>query len=84
MKKFKIYLFALNILALLLISMPTTSSQNIKSFEVSALMSSGPAGQTPRKPQAKFNRVENSISNSYIVVLNDDVVSPGASLDVRR
>ena len=83
MKKFKIYLVALSIFALLLFSMPTTSSQNISS-EFSPLTTSSPTAQTPRKPQAKFNRVENPISNRYIVVLNDDVVSPGASLNVRR
>lgn len=83
MKKFKIYLIALGILALLLFSIPTTSSQNINS-EFPPLTTASPASQAPRKPQAKFNRVKNPISNSYIVVLNDDVVSPGASLDVRR
>lgn len=69
MKKFKIHLVALSIVALLLFSMPITSSQNIK---------------TPRKPQAKFNRLENPILNRYIVVLKDDIVSRGASLNVRR
>ena len=84
MKKFKIYLVALSIFALLLFSMPTTSSQTIISSESSPLTTASSAAQTPRKPQAKFNRVENPISNRYIVVLNDDVVSPGASLNVRR
>src|ERR1044071_1124267 len=79
MKKFRIYLVALSILALLLFSIPATSSKNI-----SPLTTSNPAAQTPRKPKAKFNRVENPFSNRYIVVLNDDVVSPGASLDLRR
>ena len=79
MKKFNIYLVALSIFAL---SMPTASSQNIISSRFSPLTS--PAAQTRRKPQAKFNRVKNPISNSYIVVLNDDVVSAGASLTVRR
>jgi subtilisin family serine protease len=83
MKTFKVSIIALGLLALLLLSIPTTSSQNI-SREFSPLTTSSPATQTPRKPKAKFNRVENPISNSYIVVLNDDVVSPGASLNVRR
>ena len=83
MKKFKIYLVALSICALLLLSMPTTSSQNLSS-EFSPLTTANPAAQIPQKPQAKFNRVENPITNRYIVVLNDDVVSPGASLNVRR
>ena len=83
MKKFRIYLFALSILSLLLFSLPTTSSKNI-SPEFSPLTTASPAAQTRRKPKAKFNRVKNRISNSYIVVLNDDVVSPGASLNVRR
>ena len=83
MKKFKISLVALGILALLLLSMPTTSSQNI-SPEFPPLTTASQAAQTRWKPQAKFNRVKNPVSNSYIVVLNDDVVSPGASLNVRR
>ena len=84
MKKFKISLVALSIFALLLVSMPTTSSQNINDSEVSPLTSSSSAAQTPRKPKAKLIRVENPIFNRYIVVLNEDVVSPGASLNVRR
>ena len=83
MKKFNIYLVALGILALLLFSIPTTSNKNI-SPEFSPLTTASSAAQTRRKPQAKFNRVKSPISNSYIVVLNDDVVSPGASLNVRR
>jgi hypothetical protein len=78
MKKFRIYFIALSIFVLLLLSMPTTSSKNIIS---STILS--PAAQMPRKPKAKFNKVENAFSNRYIVVLND-VVSPGASLNVRR
>src|SRR5215510_8013053 len=81
MKKFRIYLVALSIFPLLLFSMTTTSSKNIIS---SPFTTPGPAAQTPRKPKAKFNRVENPVSNRYIVVLNDDVVSPGASLNVRH
>ena len=81
MKRFKIYLFAFSVLGLLVFSIPTTSSKNINP-RFSPLAS--PAAQTRRKPQAKFNRVQNPIFNSYIVVLKDDVVSPGASLNVRR
>ena len=83
MKKFKIYLLALSVFGFLLFSMPTTSSKNI-SPEFSPFMTANSAAQTPRKPKAKFNKVENPISNKYIVVLNDDVVSPGASLNARR
>ena len=83
MKKFKIYLVALSMVALLLFSMPTTSSQNMSS-EFSALTTSSPAAQTPRKPQAKFNKVAKPIPNNYIVVLNDDAVSRTATADVRR
>ena len=79
MKKIRNYLVALSIFGVLLLSMPTTSSKNIISSTTP-----NPAAQTPRKPKAKFNRVENPFSNRYIVVLNDDVVSPGASLNVRR
>ena len=84
--------FAVSIVILALVVLPsTTSSQNERSSvgqkispEFSPLTTASSAAQTPRKPQAKFNRVENPISNRYIVVLNDDVVSPGASLNVRR
>src|SRR5690349_9301134 len=79
MKKIRIYLVALSIFGALLLSMPTTSSKNI--FRPTT---SSPAAQTPRKPKAKFNKVENAFANRYIVVLNDDVVSRGASLGVRR
>jgi subtilisin family serine protease len=83
MKQFKISLVALSIFALLLLSMSTASSQNTIS-KFSRLTTSGPTAQTQWKPKAKFNRVPNSFPNRYIVVLNDDVVSPGASLNVRR
>jgi subtilisin family serine protease len=84
MKQFKLYLVALSTLTLMLFSIPTTSSKNIKTSEPSPLTTASPSGQTPRKPKEKFNRVENPFFNRYIVVLNDDVVSPGASLKVRR
>ena len=84
MKKFKIYLVALTILTLLTFSMRTTSSQNIRGSEFSPLTTSGPAAQTSRKPQAKFNKVAKPIPNNYIVVLNDDAVSRTANADVRR
>lgn len=78
--------FAISIVLLALVALPSTTSSHNQQFspEFFPQRTSGPEVQTPRKPQAKFNRVENPISNKYIVVLNDDVVSPGASLNVRR
>lgn len=35
-------------------------------------------------PQSKFAKTPNAVPNSYIVVLNDDVVSPRSSLEARR
>lgn len=40
--------------------------------------------QGPLKPASKFVKSKNPIANRYIVVLNDDVVSDSASLEVRR
>jgi hypothetical protein len=40
--------------------------------------------QGPSKPASKFLKAKNPIANRYIVVLNDDVVSDKASLEVRR
>jgi len=43
-----------------------------------------PVEQRPLIPRTKFVKVQNPIPNKYIVVLNDDVVSSDAPLDVRR
>src|SRR5687768_9815666 len=40
--------------------------------------------QGPSKPASKFVRAKNPAANRYIVVLNDDVVSDNAPLEVRR
>ena len=40
--------------------------------------------QGPSKPASKFVKATNPIANRYIVVLNDDVVSDEAPLQVRR
>jgi hypothetical protein len=40
--------------------------------------------QGPSKPASKFVKAKNPIANRYIVVLNDDVVSDNAPLEVRR
>ena len=40
--------------------------------------------QDSSKPKSKFVKAKNPIPNHYIVVLNDDVVSDNASLEVRR
>ena len=78
--------FAISIVLLALVVLPSTTSSQNQQFPPESFpqRTSRPEVQTPRKPQAKFNKVENPISNRYIVVLNDDVVSPGASLNVRR
>ena len=84
MKTFKILLVPFSILAVLFLSIPTTSSKNMKTSASPSFTPFSRAAQTPRKPKAKFNRVEDPFFNRYIVVLNEDVVSPGASLNVRR
>jgi hypothetical protein len=40
--------------------------------------------QDPSKPASKFVKAKNPIANRYIVVLNDNVVSDSAPLEVRR
>src|SRR5215207_5234717 len=40
--------------------------------------------QGPSKPASKFLKAKNPVANRYIVVLNDDVVSDNAPLEVRR
>ena len=45
---------------------------------------SRPEQQGSSKPAGKFFKAKNPIANRYIVVLNDDVVSDNASLEVRR
>lgn len=79
--------FAISLVILALVSLPsTTSSQNQEnSPEFSPQRSSRP--ETPQGsggPQTKFRKTSPAIPNSYIVVLNDDVVSFGASVNVRR
>lgn len=77
---------AVSIVLLALVALPSTTSSQKQQFppEFFPQRTSRPEAQTPGKPQAKFNRVEKPISNKYIVVLDDDVVSPHASLNVRR
>jgi subtilisin family serine protease len=84
MQRLKTYGISFVVVALLVFPLTTSSKNQEPRPGFSPLTTSSPAAQTPRKPQAKFNRVQNPIFNSYIVVLNDDVVSPGASLNVRR
>ena len=83
MKKFKSYLVALSIFVLLLFSMPTTSSQNISSeFSPAYDYQFSGANDGNHKPNSIESRTPFPIATS--VVLNDDVVSPEASLNVRR
>lgn len=85
MKRIKNYFVAVSIVALVLLPLPTSAQTQEYPAEFSPLRTARPTpSQTSLEPQAKFNRVKNSIPNSYIVVLNDNVVSNKASLDVRR
>ena len=69
MKRIKVYLIGLSLLALPLFPFATSAQR----------------GTLPPQPaQAKFRKVPNAISNNYIVVLNDAAVSQTASASARR
>ncbi len=70
MKRIKEYLVGLSIIAFLLLPISISGQRTTLPPQSST--------------QAKFRKSSNPIPNKYIVVLNDDVVSPGASLNVRR
>src|SRR5687768_8581332 len=72
MKRIKEYLVGLSIFALLLFP-----------ISISGQRTTLPP-QSSQAAQAKFRKSRNAISNKYIVVLNDDVVSRTATADVRR
>ena len=63
----------LSLTIVILVLSSTTSSQTQE-----------PQQQGPSKPASKFLKSNNPIANRYIVVLNDDVVSDSAPLEVRR
>jgi len=63
----------------------TATSQTQDPPDSSPQKTSRPApSQAPSTPPTKFRRAKKPIPNRYIVVLNDDVVSDDAPLEVRR
>lgn len=94
MKRIKSYFVALSVFALALFAMSVPRSTIGQSTEgdrinyppeLSPLVASRPRKtQRPLVPTTKFVKSQNAIPNRYIVVLNDDVVSNDAPLDVRR
>src|SRR5687767_15653072 len=90
MKSLKICFVALSVVAFA--SFPTLTKGQSKEGdriiyppEFSPLVASRPRPvQRSLVPSTKFVKVENAIPNRYIVVLNDDVVSSDAPLNVRR
>lgn len=85
MKRIKRHLAALNVLALVLLSV-TALGQTSSSRPDRA------AGGTPRAdaaqqqltPPTKFVKARNAIPNTYMVVLNDELVAPARSLGEMR
>ncbi len=94
MKSIKVYFVALSVLALALFTMSvpistvgqsTVGDRIIYPPEFSPLVASRPRPvQRSLVPPTRFVKVQNAIANRYIVVLNDDVVSSHAALNVRR
>ncbi len=85
MRKVTICLIVLGVLALAFISMPMKAQNQgyPLQFAPSRTFRTPPA-QGPLVPATKFLKLQNPIPNKYIVVLNDDVVSSSAPVDVRR
>lgn len=72
MKRIKDYLVGTSVISLLLVSLPVSGQRTLV------------ATQASRQSQQKLLKKANPIPNKYIVVLNDDVVSPTATVDARR
>jgi subtilisin family serine protease len=68
MKRIRIYSVALSVFVLAL----------------SPVLTAGQLRTDQKSPLTKFFKTPNAVPNSYIVVLNDDLVSSKASLNVRR
>ena len=87
MKFFTICLALLGAIALAVFSVPMSAQSQLLPYppEFSPLKTSRPRPQQRSlEPQARFNKIQNSIPNRYIVVLNDDVISSEAALEARR
>src|SRR5207253_2654851 len=90
MRKVTICLVVLGVLAFAFVSMPMRAQNQgypfpgyPSEFAPSRTSRPGPQ-QRSLVPATKFVKVQNAIPNKYIVVLNDDVVSSKAPVDVRR
>jgi hypothetical protein len=75
---------AIGVAAVVFFPILTSAQTPLYPPEFSPLRTSRPAKPELAAPQTKFIKHKNSIPNSYIVVLNDDVVSGNSSLEVRR
>jgi subtilisin family serine protease len=76
--------FAISIALLALVALPsTTSSHNPAHPPDFSPLRASPASR-PQAPSVKFQKAKKPIANRYIVVLDDDVVSDNASIEVRR
>ena len=85
MKSIKNAVVFLSIVTLALAPMPISSQTQDYPSEFSPLRTSRPRPQQPSLvPPTKFVEVQDAIPNRYIVVLNDDVVSSDAPLEIRR
>src|SRR2546425_1125259 len=90
MRRVTIGLVVLGVLALALVTMPMRAQNQTYPFpgyppEFSPLRTFRPVPPQPSfVPSTKFVKVSHAIPNKYIVVLNDDVVSPGTSVSARR
>src|SRR5437870_5945616 len=85
MRKVTIGHVVLGVLALAFISMPMRAQNQGYPPEFSPLRTfRTPPAQRSLVPPTKFLKLQNPIPNKYIVVLNDDVVSSSAPVDVRR
>ena len=73
--------FALSILILSLLVLPSTSSSHSQENSLNTSQSAKPQGPVPR---AKFMKTSKPISNRYIVVLDDDIVPDNLPLEARR
>jgi hypothetical protein len=64
--------------------MQRLKNYSILSLTIAILVLSSTRSSQMQEPASKFVKAKNPIPNRYIVVLNDDVVSDNAPLEVRR
>jgi hypothetical protein len=85
MPSVKNYIVAIGVVAVVFFPILTSAQMPDYPPEFSPLWTSRPTqSQKSQAPQTKLIKHKNAIPNSYIVVLNDDVVASNSSLEVRR